>query len=223
MSMLEEDDLDELLGGPVEAPKPVRDHSAVGDNWGDPNKKEVSVLTVESHLNDVLTGVSIPFLVQIFGKGRKTINDALEGVKPIKIGQNGARYYNLAEAAEHLVTGKKDLERYVRRMSPSELPDQLKVEYWSAKNKQIDYEERTGQLWRVEAVIGFLEHMFEIVKTRSILFPDRLDEQFGFTPAMRKVAEDLVRGMNEEIFEDITELKKKQRTASILEEQDDEE
>lgn len=230
------DDIDDLLGGPstvVEhsvsatgrrAPKgAVKPKAAVRSEKPTKSQKiedDIDVIGTQN-ATTLLTGVPIPTLIRIFRMGRGTILEALKNVNPVKLGHNGAPYYDLAEAASYLVAPNVDVATYIARMDPSALPEQLRSAYWDAKLKRQKYEAQAGHLWRSEDVMDVLGETFKIIKDRTQLFVDTLENTTGLSDANRATLNSMVDTMLDEIQQKLVEHSETTHTRSQLSDLDD--
>lgn len=221
--MFNEDDFLDILGPPINSSSENEKTSrGPGRPPGSKNKKPpVGTHLTTASLNEVMTGVPIPFLVQVFRMGRQTVQERLKPLNPIKHGANGAPYYDLQRAAEHLVDPKIDLATYLKSLSPEDLPDQLRDNYWSAKLKRQKWEANAGELWHTEDVKAVIGELFRIMKTRVQLVPDSIEKKHGLTHEQREMIGVILDGMLNAIRQEIIDQTQTSRTASQLGQEED--
>lgn len=216
--MFDDDDLDDLLGPPVgTSEEPEETKRGPGRPKGSKTKKPApgTHMTVAS-LNEVMTGVPIPFLVQVFRMGRQAVQERLKPLNPIKHGNNGAPYYDLQRAAEHLVDPKIDLNTYLKSLGPEDMPEQLRDSYWSSKLKRQKWEQNAGDLWHTDDVQQVFGEMFRILKTRVQLVTDSVEKKNGLTAAQKETMKVILEAMLNAIREDIKDQVKAKKTRNQL-------
>lgn len=228
-----DNEIDDMLGGSASiyqeplSPAPRRGGRPKGSKTRPKTGSRVPASTENMDIigtqnaTTLLTGVPIPTLIRIFRMGRGTILEALKNLEPVKLGHNGAPYYDLAEAASYLVAPKVDVVSYIKRMDPDDLPDQLKSSYWNAKLQRQKFEENAGDLWRSEDVMQVLSDTFKIIKDRSQLFVQALEGNCKLTDEQRKEFMKLVNGMLMDVRAGLQDHENVSKTRSQLSDLDD--
>lgn len=151
----------------------------------------------------VIGGVSAPWLMKAFRIGRQHMDRKLRGLKPIGEGMNGTVLYDLAEAAQYLVTPKIDIEAYIRNLGPEALPERLREAFWSSKLKEQNWMTRAGDLWRTEVVLDRVSTMLQSMRDKLRIIPDMVERETGLTSEQRKIMIAIVDDVQQQIYDDL--------------------
>ncbi|QHJ72788.1 putative terminase small subunit [Proteus phage P16-2532] len=91
----------------------------------------------------IFDGVNITQIAKIFNMERRDVTPKIREVPPC--GERGGYpIYKLNEVAPYLVKPLYDVETYIKRMHPNELPKMLSKEFWNGMKAKQDYELREG-------------------------------------------------------------------------------
>ncbi len=193
------------------------------DLLGDDDEPSPSLSLKTIDLHEVVAGVSIPWLVKAFRKGRGAVEKALAqgGCEPVRVHRNGGLYYDLPAAAACLVPPTTNLAHYLKTLKPSDLPEQLKDSFWSARLKEQRWREKAGDLWSTAAVLAVFGDTFKMMKTTTQLWTDTIDETVGLSIEQRDVLTQMVDNLLREIHEELVKGEKANLTRSQLAELDD--
>lgn len=146
----------------------------------------------------VYEGANMTELAELFQMDRRTLKRKLVGVKQDAV-RNGAPVWRVSTVAPYLVKPVFDIEAYIRRMNHAELPPMLTKEFWAGQCAKLAYYEEEGDLWRTEKVIEILNDIFRLVRMTLLLLPDRIEKTSTISPAQRKIVNEQVDGLLEEM------------------------
>jgi hypothetical protein len=187
-----------------------------------PYGRDFSLSMKEVHPVD--RGVTVPWLVQAFGMPRARVVRLLEGCQPIGVARGGhQKVYDLREAAACLVKPKVNIKKYLAELDPKDLPENLKKEYWSARQTEQKVRMIAGDLWRSEDVLTVVGEIFKRIKDKSLLWVDTVEATHGITDEQRHTFIGLKNALLEEIDATVRALASGQMTPSQLAEFDDDE
>lgn len=173
-----------------------------------------------AHLvEDLLRGVTVTWLSQVFRIDRKTVRQRLKNC-PVLSEKKLGNLYDLREAARYLVVPAMQAEQFLKTMKPSELPAHLQQTYWDAALKRQKWEENARQLWRTEQVVDVLGSTFLAIKNAITLWPDTVEQTTGTTPAQRDLLTTLCDKLQADIYEALVEQTRKHDTRAQIAELD---
>lgn len=127
-------------------------------------------------------------------------------------------YYDLATAAEYLVTPKLTPEQILKHIQTADLPPQFQKTFWDANLAKQRYEESAGQLWRTEKVQELLGTTFQTLKFTIQLWMDTIETESQVTSKQREIIQRLVDGLQQEMYDAMIDLAAKSRTGPVIEE-----
>lgn len=156
-------------------------------------------------------------LAQVWRTDRKTAMARLRGCPPVAKNTRGAFLYDLATAAAYLVEPKVDVEAYIKRLRPADLPPYLHDAYWAALEKRQKVEMRAGDLWETDKVIDVFGDLAKQIKAQVMLWTDQLEKRRKLTPEEREFFTAQCDSLLAMVFEAFTGLQESQRTGSLLE------
>jgi hypothetical protein len=146
-------------------------------------------------------GVSITFLMKVFGMGRVAVERALEegrcAVKSLTV--NGGNLYRFKDACECLLTPRRELKGFLKDMTATDLPQHLRETFWNAKRKEMLYRQEAGELWTTTNVMAVLGQAFKTIKEHSMHWADQVEEKAGLTPDQHT----LLIGLVDECMDDL--------------------
>lgn len=158
---------------------------------------------------DVLGGVTVQFLSEVFRMDRRDINWKLREC-PVMGGvrhrDSQTNLYDLATAAQYLVKPKFDPAEYLKTMRASELPTHLQDQFWSAMNKRQKWEENAEQLWRTERVMEVFGVVFQLIKSTMQLWAENMQRAEGLRPEQKRFLQAQVDGLQQAIHEKLVAL-----------------
>lgn len=138
---------------------------------------------------DILfAGLTATDMAKLFRVSSVTMKSVIGAIQPS--GRRGTRpIYAVADAAPLVVKPILDVESYIRKLKPKDLPPSLQKAFWDAQEARQSFEEKAGNLWhtyRVQEVIGKL---VMIVRQRLVLATDQVDRLAPLTEEQRKIVQ----------------------------------
>lgn len=182
---------------------------------------EVSVVNQKLDLSDVFAGVSVSWLAHAFQMDRVTCKKKLAQCPPLRK-ERGAPIYSLRQAAQYLVPPKVDVAAYIKGMNPKELPSLLQDAYWSAMIKRQTWEERAGQLWPTQKVLGVFAELARKLKTAITLWADNIESVTGLSTEQMKLLTEESDAVLEIIYKVLVDAPSRSLTPSSIVEQNEE-
>jgi len=168
---------------------------------------------------DVAGGVTVTFLMEVFGMDRRDVNRRLKDcpVMGSRHKDTKRNLYDLATAAQYLVKPVFNPEEYLKTMRPSELPAHLQDSFWSAMNKRQKWEENAAELWRTEDVMVLFGEVFLLIKGTMQLWAENMQRSTGLGAEQKKFLQASVDGLQKEIHEKLVGMhdKTKPQTAEL--------
>lgn len=124
----------------------------------------------------IFEGASKSQLCDLFGMDIRTVNRRLAASDVTPSGtRNSHDIYAVRDVAGWLVSPKMDVEAYLRRMNPQDLPKTLSKEFWAGMKSRQDYRLRENELWETEEVHACLSEMVQIMVMSSRTIEDQVD------------------------------------------------
>ena len=151
---------------------------------------------------DVMQGVTINWLAQVFGRDKRTIQRKLAdaGVRA-KAVQGQSHLYDLPEAAAALVDPVVDVAAYLRTLKAHELPPMIQAVFWDAQLKRIKYEEEAGQLFRADRVMMSYHVVFKSVRDQILGLVEKLEKLGVPHGAAQAMTDDILSEMSRAVRE----------------------
>lgn len=219
------DDIEDLLGG---GPEPEPEASSASpssrieergkarlDDWVRRARMEKGQLA-----DDILNGVSVPFLARVFDMHVQTVRQRLATCP--NIGQRtSGNLYDLKTAAGYLVKPQIDPATFLKRMKQHDLPPQLQEAYWSAILKRQKVEENAGDLWRTGDVLDVMGDMLKAIREATQLFPTTLERKTSLSDEQRELLIGLLDELQTDLHGRLVTLAKSRETRSVLAEVED--
>lgn len=165
----------------------------------------------------IYEGLNIGQLGRLLEMDRKAVGDKLNraGLQPAGR-RYGADYFKLKEALPFLVKPGYDIDEYLRKMHPSELPKLLTKEYWAAQRSRQEYELKAGNLWPTEKIIEEVGDLMKMVKMSVLLTVDTVERQMELSEKQRKVIKDQMDGLLLDLHKTIVEKFDKLKMAEAV-------
>ena len=151
------------------------------DETEDDVANEPIVIGESPDITQIFRGVTVTWLMQAFRMDRSTVKKRMANCQPLKYGKGNVPIYDFVQACEYLVKPKVDLDEYLKRLKPEDLPLDLRKEYWEAQLKKQRWEEKAGQLWRTEDVIEVYSEALKHIKTSTQVWASNLDRKTGLS------------------------------------------
>lgn len=188
----------------------------------------------ERTLNGAAPGDSLPrfeafwkpvgtsFLANVFRfSNSKVVREKLAECPYIAIDEHKNPLYDFREAAAHLLPPRgKMLVQRLRTMKPSELPPQLALAVQKAKNEELTFKQRAGELWHTEAVLDVLGEVFLLMKNTMQLWVETLNDKGDLTKEQYEALTEMVYGLQTEMHEKLVEFSNKRATFAVVADDD---
>lgn len=143
-------------------------------------------------------------LAGLFRRDPKAMTRLLDGLAP-KGERRGFKVYSIAEAAQRLVKPGYEIEEYLRRMHPSDLPNLLSKEFWNGQRARQAFEENEGDLWRTPEMVAVFAEACQTIRTSMLLFRDALEREESLTEEQASVVQGLIDGAINDIQKALVE------------------
>jgi hypothetical protein len=167
-------------------------------------------------VHEVLRGVTVPWLCQVFNMTKPQVEKRLENCPVLRrVGPNG-KVYELAVAAAYLVKPKVTIEQYINSIDTKDLPERIRKEFWTARLQEQKWRQKAGELWSSQDVITVFGEVFKMIKNQSQLWSDTLESTAGLSDEQRILLGELVDDLMGKIFDSLTALKEGKATPSQL-------
>lgn len=139
-------------------------------------------------------------LAQLFKRDPKAMARLLDGLAPSGE-RNGFKVYSIAEAAQRLVKPGYEVEEYLRKMHPSDMPPLLGKDFWNGQRARQAFEENEGDLWRTAEMVAVLAEAAQTLRTSLLLVSDALEREEELTESQRSAVERLIDGAIQDMQE----------------------
>lgn len=177
----------------------------------------------QTHLQALHDGCSIAELAKVFKKNDGDVAQALRNVPPSGE-RRGKPIWHMREAAPFLIkpVAMEDIEAYIKKMRPNDLPPFLLKEFWAGKISRQKFELEEGNLWPTEDVMLVFNAVFKNLRAGIMLFSDMVEAQTDLTPKQRQIINRLADALLIELkktlidgdFDD--DVKPKAKTETVL-------
>lgn len=152
----------------------------------------------------IYNGCNLSELSKLFRMDHRNLVEKLHGVPPS--GKRGkANTWRVHEVAPYLVRPIFDIEEYIKRMHPSELPKMLTKEFWAGQRSRQEYLLKAGDLWPTDQVVEVVGELFKLVKMSATLAADAVERQVEMTPRQRTIVINIMDGMLRDLRQAIIE------------------
>lgn len=130
-------------------------------------------------------GANITQIAKLFRMDRRDVTPKILDVAPC--GERGGYpIYFIHEVAPHLVKPIYDVETYLKRMHPNDLPKHLTKEFWSGMRAKQEYDKAAGNLWDTDKVIEVMGEAFKLLRMSILLAGDTVERELAFTTEQRE-------------------------------------
>lgn len=174
-----------------------------------------SHLGADMNVDAVKHGVTVNWLAQVFNMHAGVVKQRLADCPPLHRRSNGF-VYDLKLATRYLVKPVVDVDAYIKTMKIEELPNKLQTEYWSAKQKRLDFERDAGHLWATDDFMVLVGKLFQLVRTRSRLWVDTMEKKTALTTEQRDFFSKQIDELLAAMIEDMKEVATTGATMSVL-------
>ena len=144
----------------------------------------------------IFHGMSISQMSKLFEMERRDISEKIEkaGIKPC--GKNGPwDIYKLKDVMPAVVKPLYEVEQYLLRMNPADLPKTLSKEFWAAQRSKQEFDLKAGNLWPTEKVVTEVGELFKLVKMSVLLMVDSVERQVELSEEQRAIIKRSMDGM----------------------------
>lgn len=162
-----------------------------------PAKEADSELTATSQANQTQ-------LAAMFRRDPKAMPRLLDGLAPAGE-RRGAKVYWIDEAAQRLVKPGYEVEDYIRRMHPSDMPPLMGKEFWNGQRARQAFEENEGDLWRTAQMVAVFAEAAQTMRTSMLLFRDALEREESLTEEQSVIVQGLIDGAINDMQESLVE------------------
>lgn len=130
-------------------------------------------------------GANITQIAKLFRMERRDVTPKIMDVAPC--GQRGGYpIYYIHEIAPHLVKPIYDVETYLKRMHPNDLPKHLTKEFWGGMRAKQEYDKAAGNLWETDKVIEVMGEAFKLLRMAILLAGDTVEREMVFSTEQRE-------------------------------------
>jgi len=207
-------DIDDLLGGEPETPKPQGKSPAKKSaaNTKAPGARAPTAAVVQT----LLQPVSVSFLADVFQKDKKTIVKRLAGLAPMGTHRGNIPLYDFRQAAEYIVTPRVNMAEAIKKMGTDDMPAGLQKDVWDAKLKAQKWMAQAAELWPTEDVLDVLGDTFQRLKTTTQLWIDQLGESHALSAEARKDLMGRVDGLQKDLHQTLVEMPSQRATKAQI-------
>lgn len=152
----------------------------------------------ENERKTLYEGASISELALLFGKDKRKVAELIHEVLPSGT-RAGHPVFPVAEAARYLVDPVVDVEAWIRKLRPNDLPPFLQKEFWSAQRQRQQYELAQGNLWETGDVQMVLGEAFKSLKASVRSWSDVIERQTGLSEDQKNIIQRLSDNMLSEL------------------------
>lgn len=179
-------------------------------------------LSMNGLADSALQGVTVSFLAQVFRMDNAAVKRRLVNCPIHESRRRGTtqvqHLYDLATAAKFLVETEIDAKMLISRLKREDLPPAISTAYWDALLKKQKFEENAGDLWRTEKVWEVLSRTFQNLKFTMQLWPETIERLTGLSDEQRELLQEMVDGMQQELFDAMVRQAKENSTGSQIDE-----
>lgn len=130
-------------------------------------------------------GANITQIAKLFRMERRDVTPKIMDVSPC--GERGGYpIYYIHEVAPHIVKPIYDVETYLKRMHPNDLPKHLSKEFWTGQVAKQNYDKAAGNLWETDKVIEVMGEAFKLLRMAILLAGDTVEREMVFTMEQRE-------------------------------------
>lgn len=147
-------------------------------------------------------GASLSQLSRLFGRDNRTTAAKIQGLPPVGMRANSP-IYSVKDAAPLLVPPAYDIDEFIRRMTVSDLPMQLRKEYWAGMRSRQIFEKEAGDLWPSGQVIEMLNELFKTMKMSLLLTRDTIERETELSDRQRDIVRRIVDGCLRDLNADV--------------------
>lgn len=147
-------------------------------------------------------GISALQLSRVFGLHTDTVKRRLEGLDPVGK-RRGQPIWNLAEAAQYMVSPKIDIDEFIKKLSVADLPTPLRKEFWAAQRSRQLFEKQAAELWYTNDVLEVVTKLFSTLRQSLLISREVVERETELTAKQRKIITQLIDSALEEVHAEI--------------------
>lgn len=132
----------------------------------------------------IFQGANITQIAKLFRMERRDVTPKIMDVAACGT-RGGYPIYYIHEVAPHLVKPIYDVETYLKRMHPNELPKHLSKEFWAGMRAKQEYDKAEGNLWETDKVIEVMGEAFKLLRMAILLAGDTVEREMTFSHEQR--------------------------------------
>lgn len=192
-------------------------------------KKEVERNKRSNQIDDdslamIVDGCNLTQLGKLFRMERRDITVKITNVSPCGT-RGGYPIYHVHEVAPYLVKPLYDVEKYLRRMNPKDLPKEVTREFWAGMKSRLEFMEKESELWPTIDVINVLTDVFKQFRMSMLLIPDALERESSLNDSQRSAIQGLIDGALTDVHDGLVKkfepLAETMRKRSIVDDEDE--
>ena len=149
-------------------------------------------------------GASISQLGILFGIDNRTVTSKIQGLEPVGM-RAGFPVFKIAEAAAYIVKPIANVEEYIMKMDPEDLPPRLNQRLYAGLRERNRYLEEIGELWNTGDVLSHFSGAFKTLRMDLELLQDAVAEQTEFSARQREILVELVEASLSKMRASLTE------------------
>ncbi len=157
-----------------------------------------------------------PFqLAELFNIQVQTIRKNISPVSPIRTSKK-SNYYAFRQVIPYLTTPVKELNEYLKTAKVEDLPLRYQNMHWNSLEKEREYKEKIGELWRTDEALLALANAFKILKMNFSYWPSKLTRDGVLPPELNDTLIELFDDLLKQIYDDLAKSIQKSATRSML-------
>lgn len=136
-------------------------------------------------------GASISQLATLFILDNRTVSLRIQGLEPTGM-RAGFPVYKIVDAAAYLVKPIQNVEEFIMKMDPEDLPPRLNQRLYAGLRERNRYLTEIGDLWETGDVLAHFSSVFKTLRMELELLQDAVQEQTAFTDRQREILSSLI-------------------------------
>lgn len=152
----------------------------------------------------LMDGVTLDHLALIFAKDRRSVQSIMRNVQPYGYRKNNP-VYSIAEASRYLMEPMVDIEQYIKKLRPNDLPPMLLKEFWAGQLNKQKFDLQASRLWPTDKVLAVFADVFKKLKQGILLFSDTIEAKTELTEKQRQLLNGLADGLLVELHRTLIE------------------
>lgn len=153
----------------------------------------------------IFEGAFLTQIAKLFKMERRDVKQKIHGVAPIGK-RSGYDIFDIAEVAPHLVKPIYDVETYLRRMHPNDLPKHLTKEFWAGQKAKQEYLKAEGDLWDTGEIFQRVGEMVKVIRMEMLLAREAIARETHFTPKQQERLQQIIDGSLNAMADKLAEI-----------------